>query len=280
MNPLEKLLDIYNKIDETQIHKKWTSEKSIKLATIINRIFYYLEYSNVLIREENIHNFNYYRYNIVVSIGRNVMELFNIYEYFGEKGISMDEYQLRQECANYHQQLTKEQLDKRLKDYNEKKFNQMNSIVPASNYLRRIKSNLVYKNSDKKWQQSLVSARKCYYFARVENKLNILPAKLEPILYNMFSNYTHSFELALGFDFFRGNNEMYSGYYQAQLAIYIIELYSSIALKDYISRRNLKSKISKEDYNFLTSLISYKKIEDTLIKWKNKYDFNNLFSTI
>lgn len=277
---LEKLYEIYTKIDSTQIHKKFTNMRSMKLATILNRFFYYMEYSMVLIKQKDVTNFNYYRYNLVISIGRNAMELFNVYEYFGEYGISKEEYELRELCADFHEALNKEKIDQKLKEYNREKFNQMNRLVPASNYVRRIKNNAVFQSSNEKWQTSFLSSRKCYYFSRVNHKLNILPHSLESVLYNIFSNYVHSFELALGYDFGRNNNEMYSGFFQALLSIQVMKLYAAIILKDYISRRNLKKVVSKEDLMFLNSLITYENIEDTLVNWKNKYDINKFFENL
>lgn len=275
---LNRLLKIYNQIDSTPIHQKYTNNKSMKLATILNRVFYYIEYTDVLIYEKDIKNFNYFRYNLILSIARNVMELFNVYEYFGEYEISKEEYELRELCADFHEVLNRERMDKKLLEYNPKKFNQMNILYPSSNFERRIKGNLVFKNSTKEWQKTLLSARKCYYFTRIKTKMNILPHALESVLYNLFSNYVHSFELGLGYDFNRGNYEMYSGYYQAILSIGVMKIYGAIILKDYIRRRNLKKEISNEDFVFLDTLIQYDTIENKLKEWKDKFDLNKLFT--
>lgn len=277
LDNLKRLNEIYLKIDKTEIHKKITTVRSIKLATIINRIFYYIEYTSVLALNKDIENFNYYKYNIILSITRNVMELFNAYEYYGEKGITKDEYNLRELCASLHETINEEDIDKKLKEYNPIKFNQFNFLYPASNYKNLIKSNRAYKESTNEWKSALLSGSKCYYQGRIRNRINILPKPLESAIYNMLSNYTHSYELALGYDVNRGNNGMYSGFYQAVIAIKILELYGAIILKDYISRRNLKKEVTKENIEFLKSLLTYEGIENTLLEWKNKYDFNRIY---
>ena len=275
-----KFLKIYNQIDSTSIHQKFTNEKSMKLATIVNRFFYYIEYAQVLIEHKNIKNFNYFRYNLIISIARNSMNLFNVYEYFGEHKISLEEYELRELCSNYHEVLSREKMDQKLREYDLEKFNQSNILFPSCNYEYRIKRNKVYLKSTEKWQQSLLSARKCYYFSRIQTKMNILPHAFESILYNLFSNYVHSFELGLGYDFDRGNSSMFSGYYQALLAIEIIKLYGAILLKDYISRRHLKKYIKKEDLLFLDTCIEYSTIENKIKEWKDKFDRNHIFDFI
>lgn len=276
---LEKLYSIYTKIDSTEMHKKYTNMKSMKLATILNRFFYYVEYSIVLIKQKDVTNFNYYRYNLVISIGRNIMELFNVYEYFGEYGITKEEYELRELCADLHETLNKERIDKKLKEYNKEKFNQMNHFIPVDNYKMHIENNMVFQKSNEKWQKNILDSRKCYYFSRVNHKLNILPHSLESVLYNIFSNYVHSFELALGYDFIRNNIEMYSGLFQAILTIQVMALYAAIMLKDYVARRNLKKVLTKEDLLFLNSFITYEPIENTLVNWRNKYDINKIFES-
>lgn len=267
-----RFLKIYNQIDSTSIHQKFTNEKSMKLATILNRFFYYIEYVQFLIYHKNIKNFNYFRYNLIISIARNSMDLFNVYEYFGEHKISPEEYELRELCSNYHETLNREKMDQKLREYNKEKFNQFNIIFPSCNYENRIKENKIYLNSTEKWQQSLLSARKCYYFSRIQTKMNILPHAFESVLYNLFSNYVHSFELGLGYDFNRGNSSMFSGYDQALLAIEIMKLYGAILLKDYISRRHLKKYIEKDDLLFLDTLIQYDTIESKIKEWKDKFD--------
>lgn len=271
---------IYKKIDATKTHKKLTNMKSMKLATILNKMFYYLEYADVLSKQEDIENFNYYKYNIIISIGRNVMELFNIYEYFGEYGISKEEYALRQLCADYHETLSIEKIDQGLKNYDALKFNQFTMYFPSCNYQDWIPCNKVYQNSDEKWQKAFLKARKCYYFARVSKKINLLPHALESILYNIFSNYIHSFEMTLGYDITRGNQYMYAGYYQAILSIQVMILYSATVLKDYIARRNMKALLTKEESKYLQSLLTYANIEKTLVQWKNKFDMNRIYEDL
>jgi len=275
---LEKLYKIYEKIDSTKMHKKFTNMRSLKLATILNKMFYYLEYAGVLISKKDIKNDNYYKYNIVITIGRNMMELFNVYEYFGESGISNDEYELRKLCADFHETISEEKIDAKLEEYNKEKFDQLTVLYPSCNFLRLIKLNSVYQNSSDKWKKTLLSSKKCYYFSRKVKKMNIMPQALESSLYNIFSNFIHSFEMGLGYDFRRSNSHMYSGYYQAILSVQIMILYSSIMLKNYISRRNFKKIMTKSDLKFIDSLITIEDIEKTLLEWKNKFDFNKFWT--
>ncbi len=204
------------------------------------------------------------------SIARNIIELRNVFHYVCEYKLSKDELNFRMLLADYHgcarELKILKTFDHETKDV-EVRCGYILSLIQETDFYRKL--------SDKQ-KTSVIKAERPYHWECMTRRKYVIDKKIESGLYDLFSNYTHSFPLSNISQRAYLPETIFSYSNITILAGKVILLYSASLIREYMLLRNTVFRsIIKEHLNTvercmetenLIRFLNEKKRKDTLTK--------------
>lgn len=183
----------------------------------------------------------------IASISRNIIEVFNIFEYLCEKDLTKEELDMRIHIMSLHYTRSLQDIVKKLDITTEIEHVEVDDLI--SGLIRdKLETNNEFSGYPGKIKKTLLKGEKAYYWKAVDSKYQPLDHNVESGIYNLLSNSVHSFPLGFSIEATDTSERFFSHTNLLKISLEVCILYLASIASLYIKLRPKVAALTKKEH--------------------------------